>query len=74
MAETYRQAGQRRLKGVIEMIRLSKIYNELVYKGYERELCDDQFALFHNPKGKTYKRLPKGFKVVEDKERIIVLD
>ncbi|MCI0559467.1 MAG: hypothetical protein MN733_13315 [Nitrososphaera sp.] len=59
------------------MIKFSKIYNELVYQGYERELCelcDNQFALFHNPKGKTYKRLPKGFRVVEDKERIVVLD
>ncbi|MCI0557925.1 MAG: hypothetical protein MN733_05475 [Nitrososphaera sp.] len=54
------------------MIKLSKIYNELVYKGYERELCDEQFALFHNPKGRSYKRPPKGFKVLKETPAEIV--
>lgn len=40
---------------------------------YDRDLSDDQFALFHNPKGRTYKRLPKGFKALKETPTEVVV-
>ncbi|MGH9992855.1 MAG: hypothetical protein ACREAZ_09450 [Nitrososphaera sp.] len=37
-----------------------------------RALSDDDFAVWHNPKAKAYKRLPNGFHVVEEAPETVV--